>query len=255
MRDAADPLLSWLTDLEARHLAERTFPEVRRALQALSSLYVERRRKLVEGAAFDGAGKRAAFALYYGPLHFLLVREIVRALGAVARAPRTVVDLGCGTAAAGAAWALEAGGADVVGVDVNGWALEEARRTVRRLGLSGTFRRGEATQPPHEGPEVGIVAAFFVNELPPPARERLLGRLLEAARAGSRILVVEPVAKGPIPWWGSWAEAFRAAGGRDDLWRFRLALPEMLVRFDRAAGLDHRELTGRSLWIPGREPG
>ena len=85
--------------LEARHLAELTFAEVRRALQALSSVYVERRGRMAEGAVFDGAGKRAAFALYYGPMHFLLVREIVRALGlatprtasstsAAARAPR-----------------------------------------------------------------------------------------------------------------------------------------------------------------------
>ena len=67
--------------LEARHLSELTFAEVRRALQALSSLYVERRGRMAEGAALDGAGKRAAFALYYGSMHFLLVREIVRALG------------------------------------------------------------------------------------------------------------------------------------------------------------------------------
>lgn len=248
MRDAADPLVPWISALQARHLADLTFPEVRRALQSLSSIYVERRRKLADGAVFDGAGKRAAFALYFGPLHFLLVREILRAIGP--GSPRTVVDLGCGTGVAGAAWALEAGGrARVVGVDRNGWALEEARRTVRDLGLEGTFQKGDAAEPPLDGPGVGIVVAFCANELPPPARERLLGRLVSAARAGSRVLVVEPVARRPVPWWGSWADAFRAAGGRDDLWRFRLALPELLVRFDRAAGLDHRELTGRSLWI------
>ena len=39
------------------------------------------------GAAFDGAGKRAAFALYYGPMHFLLVREIVRGLCPSPRPP------------------------------------------------------------------------------------------------------------------------------------------------------------------------
>ena len=37
-----------------------------RALRALSSTYVERRQKIADGAA--GAGKRAAFALFYGPL-------------------------------------------------------------------------------------------------------------------------------------------------------------------------------------------
>ena len=83
-----------------------TFKEVRHGLQALSSLYVERRERMAGGAALDGAGKRAAFALYYGPMHFLLVREIVRALAL--RAPRRILDLGCGTGTAGAAWALEA---------------------------------------------------------------------------------------------------------------------------------------------------
>src|SRR5262245_64841886 len=44
----------WLEALEARHLHELTFPEVRRALQALSALYVGGRGKLGEGAALEG---------------------------------------------------------------------------------------------------------------------------------------------------------------------------------------------------------
>jgi hypothetical protein len=40
-----------------------------------------------------------------------------------------------------------------------------------------------------------------------------------------------------------------AAGGRADEWRFRVPLPDVVARLDRAAGLDHRELTCRSLWI------
>jgi hypothetical protein len=59
------------------------------------------------GAPLQGVGKRAAFALYYGPLHFLLIREIVRGLGAADKGVRPIVDLGCGTGDAGAAWALE----------------------------------------------------------------------------------------------------------------------------------------------------
>ena len=77
----ADAFPAYLAALEARHRAELTFAEIRRALQALSSLYVERRVRMPGGDALAGAGKRAAFALYYGPLHFLLVREIVRAFG------------------------------------------------------------------------------------------------------------------------------------------------------------------------------
>src|SRR5688572_25893030 len=100
-------LESWLAALDERHLADLTPSEVARALRALSSCYVERRGKLASGGALDSAGKRAAFALFYAPLHFFVVREIVRALpGAPARLSR-IVDLGCGTGAAGAAWCLE----------------------------------------------------------------------------------------------------------------------------------------------------
>ena len=95
---------AWYAALEARHLTTLTFTEVRRALQALSSLYVERRDRLGKGAALEGKGKRAAFSMFYGPLHFLVVREIVRALAAADPPPRRIVDLGCGTGTAGAAW-------------------------------------------------------------------------------------------------------------------------------------------------------
>ncbi|HKQ60062.1 MAG TPA: hypothetical protein VJS92_02180, partial [Candidatus Polarisedimenticolaceae bacterium] len=43
----------------------------------------------------------------------------------------------------------------------------------------------------------------------------------------------------------------RAAGGRADEWRLPAELPEPLRKLDRAAGLDHRELTARSLWLAG----
>ena len=43
----------WLRDLEAKHLADLTFPEVSRALRALSSTYVERRSRLTDGAALS----------------------------------------------------------------------------------------------------------------------------------------------------------------------------------------------------------
>ena len=82
----------WLAALEDRHLAKLTASEVARALRALSSCYVERRTKLTSGAALDSAGKRAACALFYGPLHFLIYQRGARAQGcltsAVARVRR-----------------------------------------------------------------------------------------------------------------------------------------------------------------------
>jgi hypothetical protein len=243
-----DPFAAYHEALEKRHLAELTFSEVRRALQALSSVYVERRERMGAGAALDGAGKRAAFALYYGPMHFLLVRGIVRALPAPFRARRRVLDLGCGTGAAGAAWALECDPpAAVEAVDRSGWAVAEARWTLLRLGLDGRATRADAASGPLAGAGAGILAAFTVNELAEEPRGRLLGRLLEAARLGSAVLVVEPIARRVNPWWPEWAEAVRAAGGREDEWRLRPELPDRLALLGKAAGLDSRELTGRSL--------
>ena len=254
MNDAVptlDPLDSFHAALEARHLSELTFAEVRRALRALSSVYVERRERLTEGAVFDGAGKRAAFALYYGPMHFLLVREIARALGPSANAGRHVLDLGCGTGAAGAAWALECGPRTLVeAVDRNGWAVAEARWTLARFRLGGRATRADAATLPLPKPPAGILAAFTVNELEDGGRSRLLPRLLDAARSGSTVLVVEPISRRVTPWWPEWAEAFREAGGREDEWRFRPALPPRLALLGKAAGLDARELTGRSLVLP-----
>src|SRR5580765_2437240 len=131
--------------LETRHLADLTFPEVSRALRALSSAYVERRERLREGAALAGAGKRAAFALFYGPLHYLLLREIVRALpGATAVGP-TLVDLGCGTGAAGAGWATAGDRRPrLLGIDRHPWALAEAARTYRAFGLAARTERADA---------------------------------------------------------------------------------------------------------------
>ena len=247
----------WVGALEARHLERCSFSEVRRALQALSSLYVERRRKLSSGGALAGHGKRAAFALFYGPLHFLIVREIVRRLGlggtgrgSAGRATvRRVIDLGCGTGAAGAAWSLEHEPAlPVEGIDVSPWAIGEAGWTWQVLGVRGRGRRGRLERAASEaGRGDAVLVAWAVNELDEDARAALLPALLAAADAGARVLVVEPIARGAAPWWASWARAFRAVGGRADDWAFSLALPEIVERLDRAAGLDHQVLKARSL--------
>jgi SAM-dependent methyltransferase len=165
----------WLDALEKRHFADLTFPQVSSALRALSSTYVERRQRIREGGALDGAGKRAAFALFYGPLHYLLVREIVRALGeAVAQATpltdfargRPLVDLGCGTGAAGAAWgSASSTPPEVIGLDRHPWAVAEAAETYRAFHLSARTRRADiATAALPKGP-ASIVAAFTLNEM------------------------------------------------------------------------------------------
>ncbi len=239
----------WLIALEERHLADLTFQEVSRALRALSSTYVERRRKLAEGAALSGAGKRAAFALFYAPLHFLIVEHLAAALPGARSGPRLLVDIGCGTGA-GAAWAVGSQTIRrVLAIDRHPWAAAEAARTYRHFGVDADVRRGDlaALRLPKE--RASLLAAFVVNELSDVARADFLMLLLERARAGDQVLVVEPMAKAAAPWWSEWRRAFEASGGRADEWRFRRELPPIVAKLDRAAGLDHRELTARTLWI------
>jgi hypothetical protein len=236
----------WLEALEERHMRALSFQEVRRSVQALSSLYVERRNKLGSGAALDGAGKRAAFAVFFGPLHFLLVREIVKALEADRAQFPTLLDLGCGTGVAGAAWASSITPPPrVIGVDRNPWAASEARWTYGAFGLNSTAKSVDLNTLKAPA-DTAIVAAFILNELPEEARERWKTAML---RNRPPVLIVEPIAKKLSPWWDDWAEAFIGAGGRSDEWRFPVELPERLALMDKAAGLNHRELTGRSLFV------
>src|SRR5262245_11160191 len=250
MVQGQDPVDRWLAALEARHLAELTFAEVRRGLQALSSLYVERRGRLATGAALDGAGKRAAFALYYGPLHFLLVRDVVRALGPVASPASRILDLGCGTGVAGAAWSLEHGGrAFVDGVDQSGWAVSEAQWTLAQLGLRGRARRGDLRRAAPPAGRGAVVMGFTANELVEEDRAELWARLRGAAGRGTRVLILEPLARRVAPWWDDWRRDALAAGGRADEWRFAASLPEAVDKLARAAGLDPRERTARTIFL------
>lgn len=175
------------------------------------------------------------------------MRTAVRAL---ALPPlRVVFELGCGTGAPGGAWALEAG-ARYEGVERNAWAAQEARWTLSALGVSGHVTRGDVESARLPGAHAGILAAFTVNELADVARESLRERLLEAHARGAAMLVLEPLSRRVAPWWDGWRAAFEARGGRADEWRFPAQLPETLKLLDKAAGLDHRELLARSLWLP-----
>jgi len=239
-----------MKSLEDRHLSNLRFAEVSRALRALSSAYVERRGRLAEGGALIGAGKRAAFAMFYGPLHFLLLRAIAGSLPGACEGLSTVVDLGCGTGAAGSGWAAScAGRIELVGVDRSAWALGEARATYREFGLRARLVQHDINDAAFPKSPAAFLAAFAINELDDGSRERLMTRLLDRARRGDGVLVVEPLARAVAPWWNRWTDRVVAAGGRADEWRFRIERPAIVEKLDRAAGLDHREITGRSLWV------
>jgi len=249
------PFDAWLEALEARHLERLRFPEVSRALRALSSAYVERRDRLAHGAALDGGGKRAAFALFYGPLHFLTVREIVLRLPAPDPPIDTIVDLGCGTGAAGAAWATTTPGGrhpQIVGIDRHQWAVAEAAWTYRAFGLRGRATQEDSVRARIPLRRAGLLAAYVVNELTDDARARMLERLLDAVRRGAAVLVVEPISRRAAPWWDEWVQAFAPLGGRADEWRFDATLPDIVRRLGRAAGLSAAEVTARSLYAPAQ---
>jgi SAM-dependent methyltransferase len=242
-------LQNWLADLEKRHLSDLTFAEVSRALRALSSAYVERRETLASGSALDGAGKRAAFALFYGPLHFLLVDAIAHALQIHPSRGGVVVDLGCGTGAVGASLAVATSASRVIGIDRSQWALGEARRTYRAFGLTSILQPADVTRRRLPPDRATIVAAYVLNEIPDEPRDDLLARLVARAGRGDRVLIIEPIAVSVAPWWRRWEDKVRAVGGRADVWRFPVDLPAVVAKLDRAARLDHRELTGRTFWL------
>ena len=148
--------------------------------------------------------------------------------------------------------ALERRAPRILGIDRHPWALAEAAQTYRDFGLPARTRQGEVSTVTLPAPPVSMLAAFTFNEMPAERRESLLQRLIERAARGDRLLIVEPIARRLTPWWNEWSAQFTRAGGREDTWRFSEALPERLRLLDRAAGLDHHELTGRSLWLPGR---
>lgn len=243
-------LETWLARLEERHLADLTFSEAARALRALSSTYVERRERLARKSAFDSAGKRAAYALYYSPLHFITTVEVIRALDLGVRAVRHVLDVGCGAGAAGAAWASAVTPrAAVTGLDAHPWALAEAAFTYRTFALRADARRGTAARLQVLRDVDAVVAGWMLNELSDADRDVVQSHLVRAAERGVQVLVIEPIAARVSPWWPEWARAFAAVGGRSDEWRFRVTLPDLLMRFDRAAGLRHDELTARTLYV------
>jgi hypothetical protein len=246
---AAVPV-EWLRALETRHLADLRLPEVTRALRALSSAYVERRQALARGAALDSAGKRAAFALFYAPVHYLIAAHVIEALAP--GEPAMVVDLGCGTGAAGAAWALMCRRRPrVLGIDRHPWAVDETRRTYRELQVDGRARRGDVARIRLPRGDLGIVAAYVLNELAEGDREAAVAALLQASRSGARVLILEPIARSVTPWWNGLGARVAEAGGRADEWTIDLDLPPLVAMLDRAAGLDHRRVKARSLFIAG----
>lgn len=245
------PFDRWLDAAVARHVPPLAFSDVRKGVQALSSLYVERRAAGDLGARSGAsAAKRAALVSYYAPLHFLAAREAAARLGEGALAGvRRVFDLGGGSGAVGAALATAAGGAPrLVVIDRSGWALSEARHTWRAFGLAGSSRRGVLPEAlPRAGRGDLLLLGWVVNELEAPARERLLEGLAEAAARGAAVLVLEPLSGRVSPWWEGWVRRLAGAGGHEERVKTEAEVPDWIARLDEAAGLDHSLIGARVL--------
>ena len=253
----------WIDALLDRHMRGFTTSEFLKAVRALSVRYVERRAELPHRSPIDSAGKRAAFAGFFAPLHHLTARSVATAVGAGDRPLEHIVDLGCGTGAAGSAWGTTLPTRPVLtGVDQTPWVLEEARWNWDVLGFSSTTKRhdfvefawgGRDTRGSTRG-ATGIVLGWSANELAHEGRGRLLPRLLKAHELGASILVIEPLARSAAKWWNSWVQPVVEAGGRADDWKFPANLPPRLAELDSQAGFRREHLSARSLWLPAGDP-
>jgi hypothetical protein len=242
----------WTNAVLDRHMASMTTSEFLKAVRALSARYVERRAELGKRSPIDSAGKRAAFAGFFAPLHLITAVRAIRALGPAIAPVTHITDLGCGTGVASAAWALTtAASITVTGVDVDAWSLDEALWNWRTLGVAGRTSRGDmarAIGAPSSrsrilGSTQGIVLGWSINELSHAARSQLLASLLDQVRRGTTVLVFEPLARSAAPWWPEWSGPMIAAGGRVDEWKLDATLPARLRELDRAAGF-RRDVLG-----------
>jgi hypothetical protein len=250
---------AWLRALEERHLANLTRQEFTRAVRALSARYVERRGQLPDRSPLDSAGKRAAFGLFYAPLHFVTTRLVIagsqdRDAAPIRRDLSTLVDLGCGTGVCSAAWALtHEQPPAITGVDASAWAIEEARWNWRALGLRGRAVRGDLfgtassllRQPDATLAGTGIIAGWALNELVKAERERLLDVIDSLVDRGVTLVILEPLARGVTPWWEEWTARLARHGVRDYDFKADVDLPAPLDSFSDAAGFRKKEIGAR----------
>ena len=210
-----------------------------------------------EGAALSGAGKRAAFALFYGPLHYLLMPHIVEQLpGATAerrhagrsRLRHRRVGRGVGRACGPAADANRQRPArrrdrsPSVGDRRSGRDLSR----VRTSGDRPPGRTSRARPAERAGVDPRGVHAERAGRCGSRRAARAAGRARGPRRSRADRRAARRIRRALVE---SLARRFEAAGGRADEWRLRTELPPIVAKLDRAAGLNHREITGRSLWL------
>ena len=175
--------------------------------------------------------------------------RIVRALPAADQAVTTIVDLGCGTGAAGVAWASPPA-RRACWVRSQPWAVDEATLDVSQFHLEGRAVRRELRRPTRPRSRSQSAPPPAPASSPPTrstSSHRAAGRdAAHAARRASRrprsrhradcpadVALVERV-----------ADAFARTGGRADEWRFQAPLPPTQQQLAKAAGLDPARADG-----------
>lgn len=244
---------AWLSEARERFMPPLTVTEIRKGVQALSYLYVEKR---VTGKAaarvMKGEGKRAALATFFAPLHFLALArgmaEIERegGMGTVTR----LHDLGCGSGATGAALAACLPRPPrVIGTDIAPWVLAQARATYDAFVPDGRAQRGAlpSAMPRTVAGDL-LVFGWSLNELEDDVLRSVKGRLVSAMRRGTGLLIAEPLSTRITPWWQSWRADFEPLGVKELLVREEIERPEWIALLDQGSGLDHRVVGCRILW-------
>ena len=246
----------WVEAAHARWAQGLQFRELRKGAQAVSNVYVHKRAAggLAERAV-DGRGKRAAFVVYYGGLHLMLVQDWMDQHPApmVDR----VFDFGCGPGVVGAAAARWCGGVRLVSSDRVGRHLEVAAWTARHFGLSA--RTSKASLPSALERVSGaalVTLGWVLNELSPQDRKATFDALVRLVRKGAGVLVFAPLSLRASPWWPSLTQSLQQARGVAILegeHRFAPQRPQLIADLDRATRLNHATMGARVMFVPPAE--
>ncbi|HCH61689.1 MAG TPA: hypothetical protein DFR83_02715 [Deltaproteobacteria bacterium] len=247
----------WVDAAHARWARGLEFRELRRGAQAVSDVYVHKRKAggLAERAV-DGRGKRAAFVVYFGGLHLLLVQDWMSG-----QAPPTVdriLDVGCGPGVVGAAAARWCGGVRLHASDRVGRHLEVAAWTARQLGVKA--RTSKATLPTvleSARPSSLVTLGWVLNELPSADRDATFSMLVRVVRKGAGALIFAPLSLRASPWWPELARTLRRATTEplhETEHRFQPERPSLIADLDRATRLNHATMGARVMYVaPSRD--
>jgi ubiquinone/menaquinone biosynthesis C-methylase UbiE len=144
----------------------------------------------------DGYLSRRSAALYDVGVEFLFggTADIMRRQAIpplrVGR-PRSILDVGCGTGRTLAQLRAAFPGAELVGLDLSPFYLEEARRVV---GPGVRLVEGNAEAIPLPDAAVdAVVSVYLFHELPRNARRRVMAEMARVLRPGGRLVILDSV--------------------------------------------------------------